>query len=313
MVTVLLGSVPQGQGHATTARKVVADRLGLPLDRVRPVVEMDTASTPWTVTSGSYSSRFAPLGTSALVDAADRIAATIRQAAAVLLGTEPEDLELAEGTVRRRDDPSTAVEFRHAAGLVHWDPGALPAGSSARLYEEVAFAPPESRSPGADDRINSSLCYGFVAELVAVRIDPATLQISVDRVVSVHDVGTVLDATLMEGQVHGALAHGLGGALYEEFQYTDSGQPTSATFMDYLCPTSAELLFPLDADHLITPSPLTRLGAKGCGEGSSMSLPVAVANAVADALAPLGVEITSLPLHGNVLHSLLAQASTKEN
>jgi 2-furoyl-CoA dehydrogenase large subunit len=113
--------------------------------------------------------------------------------------------------------------------------------------------------------------------------------------------------------VHGALAHGLGGALYEEFQYTDSGQPTSATFMDYLCPTSAELLFPLDTDHLITPSPLTRLGAKGCGEGSSMSLPVAVANAVADALAPLGVEITSLPLHGNVLHSLLVQASTKEN
>jgi 2-furoyl-CoA dehydrogenase large subunit len=305
--------VPQGQGHATTARKVVAERLGLPLDRVRPVVEMDTASTPWTVTSGSYSSRFAPLVTSALVDAADRIAATIRQAAAVMLETDPADLELADGRVRRRDDPGVGVEFRHAAGLVHWDPGSLPANSPARLYEEAAFAPPQSRAPSAEDRINSSLCYGFVADLVAVRVDPATLQIAIERAVSVHDVGTILDATLLEGQVHGAIAHGLGGALYEEFRYTDAGQPTSATFMDYLCPTSAEALFPLDRDHVISPSPLTRLGAKGCGEGSSMSFPVAVANAVADALAPLGVPITSLPLHGDVLHTLLEQASAKES
>jgi len=302
VVTVLLGTVPQGQGHATVARQIVADRLGLPVAAVRPVVEMDTATTPWTVTSGSYSSRFAPLVTSALVDAADRIAATIRLAGGVLLDVDPDELELADGQVRVRATPERAVAFRHAAGLVHWDPGALPAGSSARLYEDAAFSPPQATAATEDDRINSSLCYGFVAEIVACRIDPTTLEITIDQVATVHDAGTVLNPTLLEGQVHGALAHGLGGALYEELRYTDSGQPTSVTFLDYLCPTSAEALFPLHSAHLETPSPFTRLGSKGCGEGSSMSFPVAIANAVADAI---GVPITTLPLHPSVLHDLL--------
>jgi 2-furoyl-CoA dehydrogenase large subunit len=312
VVTVMLGSVPQGQGHATVARAVAARRLGLPEEQVRVVIDMDTATTPWTVTSGSYSSRFAPLVTSAVVQAADRIAATIRAAGSVLLGVAADELELVDGLVRAREDPDRSVLFRHAAGVVHWDPGALPEGTSARLYEEAAFTPPSVRAASTDDRINSSLCYGFVAEIVAVRIDPDTYEISVDRVSSVHDAGTVLNERLMHGQVYGALTHGLGGALYEELRYAESGQPTSGTFLDYLCPTSAEAGYELRTDHLVTPSPLTPLGAKGCGEGSSMSFPVALANAVADALAPAGVRITSLPLHGEVLHQLLTQQSTKQ-
>ncbi|HEV7790363.1 MAG TPA: molybdopterin cofactor-binding domain-containing protein, partial [Pseudonocardia sp.] len=305
VVTVLLGSVPQGQGHATVARSVAARRLGLPVEQVRVVVDMDTATTPWTVTSGSYSSRFAPLVTSAVVQAADRIASTIRAAGSVLLGLPADELELADGQVRSRTDPSRAAQFRHAAGVVHWDPSALPSGVSARLYEEAAFTPREVRAATRDDRINSSLCYGFVAEIVAVRIDPDTLEITIDRVSSVHDAGTVLNQQLLDGQVYGALTHALGGAMYEEFHYAPSGQPTSATFLDYLCPTSAEAGYELRTDHLVSPSPLTPLGAKGCGEGSSMSFPVALANAVADALAPAGVKITSLPLHGEVLYQLL--------
>jgi 2-furoyl-CoA dehydrogenase large subunit len=301
LVSVLLGSVPQGQGHATVARQVVADRLGLPPEQVRAVVEMDTATTPWTVTSGSYSSRFAPLVTSAVVEAADRIAATIRAAAAVLLDAPADTLELAGGEVRAPDGQSVA--FRHAAGLVHWDPGSLPERVPASLYAEAAFSPPQATAATADDQINSSLCYGFVAEVVAVRIDPLTLELRLDEVSTVHDAGTVLNPALLEGQVHGALVHGLGGALYEESSYAESGQPTAATFLDYLCPTAAEADFPLRSDHVVTPSPYTRLGAKGCGEGSSMSFPVAIANAVADAL---GVQVTSLPLHGNVLHELLS-------
>jgi 2-furoyl-CoA dehydrogenase large subunit len=205
-----------------------------------------------------------------------------------------------------RGDEDRAVAFRHAAGLVHWDPGALPADVPASLYAEAAFRPPQAQAPTGDDQINSSLCYGFVAEVVAVRIDPLTLEIRIEGVSTVHDAGTVLDPVLLEGQVHGALVHGLGGALYEELTYGENGQPTAATFLDYLCPTAAEADFPLVSDHLETPSPYTRLGAKGCGEGSSMSFPVAVANAVADALAPAGVRITSLPLHGSVLHGLLS-------
>ncbi|HEX6451540.1 MAG TPA: xanthine dehydrogenase family protein molybdopterin-binding subunit [Trebonia sp.] len=309
VVTVLLGSMPQGQGHATVARDIVAARLGLPPGQVRPRVEMDTASTPWTITSGSYSSRFAPLVTSALVDAADQIAATIRTAAGVLLGVASDALELAEGMVRVRDDPERAVAFRHAAGLVHWDPGSLPTGVQARSYTEAAFTPPESVAASADDQINSSLCYGFVAEVVAVEIDPVTLDVRIENVTSVHDAGTVLNRTLLEGQVHGALVHALGGALYEEMRYDGDGQPRFGTFLDYLCPTAAEADFPLTSLVLETPSPVTRLGAKGSGEGSSMSFPVAVANAVADALKPLGIKVLSLPLTPDRLHDLMEGTS----
>lgn len=308
VVSVLLGTVPQGQGHATVARDLVAAHLGLPVEQVRPRVEFDTASTPWTISSGSYSSRFAPLLTSALLAAADGIAETIKAAASVLLEVEPDRLELADGMVRVVDDPERAVAFRHAAGLIHWDPGSLPDGVSARLYEEAAFAPPQSKAASRTDQINSSLCYGFVADVVVVRIDKETLIPRIVHLSSVHDAGTIMNKTLLEGQVHGAITQAVGGALFEEMTYSDSGQPTAGTFMDYLCPTSAESGFPLTSDHLVTPSPLTRLGAKGSGEGSSMSLPVAIANAVADALHAEGVEITSLPVHGNVLHHLLTSA-----
>ncbi|TGN63571.1 xanthine dehydrogenase family protein molybdopterin-binding subunit [Nocardioides eburneiflavus] len=307
IVSVLLGTVPQGQGHATVARDIVAEHLGLPREQVRPRVEMDTATTPWTISSGSYSSRFSPLLTSALLEATDRIAATIKVAASVLLEIEPERLELADGMVRAIDDPGQSVAFRHAAGLVHWDPGSLPDDFAARLYEEAAFTPPQSKAASRTDQINSSLCYGFVADVVVVRIDRETLTLTIESLSSVHDAGTILNKTLLDGQVHGAITQALGGALFEEMTYSDAGQPTAGTFMDYLCPTSAESIFPLISDHLETPSPLTRLGAKGCGEGSSMSLPVAIANAVADALHREGVTIDSLPLHGNVLHELLTQ------
>jgi 2-furoyl-CoA dehydrogenase large subunit len=306
VVTVLLGTVPQGQGHATVARDVVAARLGLPAEAVVPRVEMDTATTPWTITSGSYSSRFAPLVTSALVEAADEVARSIKVAAGVLLDTDPGDLELADGQVRARADPARAVAFRHAAGLIHWDPGSLPPGARASSHAEAAFTPPEATAATADDQINSSLCYGFVAEVVTVRIDRATLKVAIEDVTTVHDPGTVLNRTLLEGQVHGALVQALGGALYEEMRYTSAGQPQFGTFMDYLCPTSAEADFRLTSLLRETPSPVTRLGAKGSGEGSSMSFPVALANAVADALRPLGIIVSSLPLSPTVLHDLLA-------
>lgn len=312
IVTVLLGTVPQGQGHATVARQIVADRLGLPLKQVRPRVEMDTATTPWTISTGSYSSRFAPLLTSALIEATDRLGESIRIAGGVLLQADSADLEFADGQIHVIADPGRSVSFRQAAGLIHWDPGSLPEGTSARMYEEAAFTPPQSKAPSRTDQINSSLCYGFVAELVACRIDPETLQIKIETLSTVHDAGTILNATLLDGQIHGALVQALGGALYEEMTYSDSGQPTATTFMDYLCPTSAESSFPLISNHLETPSPLTTLGAKGSGEGSSMSFPVAIANAVADALSPLGISIDSLPLHPNVIHKLIQANATKE-
>jgi 2-furoyl-CoA dehydrogenase large subunit len=305
-VTVMLGSTPQGQGHRTVARQVVAERLGLEPQQVHAIVEMDTATTPWTVSSGSYSSRFAPLTTSAIAVAADRVASVIRRAAAVMLDCEASELELADGQVRVASARERSVQFRHAAGLVHWDPGSL--GGEARLYADAAFTPPQSRHPTANDQVNSSLCYGFVAEVVAVEIDPETLEVGVQAVTSVHDSGTILNPLLLNGQIVGSIAHGLGGATLEELRYGPDGQMIAASFMDYLCPTAAELGFDLTLDHIVTPSPHTAFGAKGAGEGSTMSFPVALANAVTDALRHLGVEIDRLPVHGAVLHELLATA-----
>jgi 2-furoyl-CoA dehydrogenase large subunit len=310
-VTVMLGTTPQGQGHRTVARQVVADRLGLEPEQVHAVVEMDTATTPWTVSSGSYSSRFAPLTTSAIAAAAERVAMAVRAAAAVMLDADPDELELAEGMVRVAADRQRAVQFRHAAGLIHWDPGSL--GGEARLYADAAFTPPQSRHPTANDQINSSLCYGFVAEVVAVEIDPETVELRVEAVTSVHDCGTILNPLLLNGQTAGSIAHALGGATLEELRYSADGQMIAGSFMDYLCPTAAELGFELTLNHVVTPSPNTPLGAKGAGEGSTMSFPVALANAVTDAVRHLGVEIDRLPVHGSVLHELLGGRENRGN
>ena len=303
-VTVMLGSTPQGQGHRTVIREVVAERLGLTPDHVHVVVEMDTQTTPWTVSSGSYSSRFAPLTTSAAVMAADRVAETLKRAAAVMLACDAGELELCDGALRIASEPERSVLFRHAAGIVHWDPGVL--GGEANLYADAAFTPPQSRHATQNDEINSSLCYGFVADVVAVEVDPDTLEVRVVSVTSVHDCGTVLNPMLLNGQTSGSIAHGLGGATLEELRYGPDGQMMAASFMDYLCPTAAELGFEVNLDHVVTPSPHTPLGAKGAAEGSTMSIPVALANAVSDALTPLGVEIDRLPVHGTVIHELLA-------
>jgi 2-furoyl-CoA dehydrogenase large subunit len=303
-VTVMLGSTPQGQGHRTVIREVVAERLGLTPDHVHAVVEMDTQTTPWTVSSGSYSSRFAPLTTSAAVMAADRVAETLKRAAAVMLECDAGELELRDGKLAVASEPDRSVLFRHAAGIVHWDPGVL--GGEANLYADAAFTPPQSRHATQNDEINSSLCYGFVADVVAVEVDPDTLEVRVLSVTSVHDCGTVLNPMLLDGQTSGSIAHGLGGATLEELRYGPDGQMTAASFMDYLCPTAAELGFEVNLDHVVTPSPHTPLGAKGAAEGSTMSIPVALANAVSNALAPLGVEIDRLPVHGSVIHGLLA-------
>jgi 2-furoyl-CoA dehydrogenase large subunit len=303
-VTVILGSTPQGQGHRTVVRQVVADRLGLPLEHVHAVVEMDTATSPWTVSSGSYSSRFAPLTTSAAIAAADRVAQVLRRAAAVMLQCDAGEVELADGRLRVAGEPEREVAFRHAAGLVHWDPGML--DGEAVLYADAAFTPPQSRHATSNDEINSSLCYGFVADLVAVEVDPDTLEVRVESITSVHDCGTVLNPLLLDGQTSGSIAHALGGATLEELRYGPDGQMIAASFMDYLCPTAAELGFELNFDHIVTPSPHTPLGAKGAGEGSTMSIPAALANALTDALSAHGVEIDRLPVHGTVIHELLA-------
>src|SRR2546421_205638 len=175
------------------------------------------------------------------------------------------------------------------------------------LQATAVFGFTVSKAVDAEDRVNSSSTYGFIAEVMAVEVDPETATIKILRYVTVHDAGTIINPMIAEGQIYGGALHGLGGALYEELAYDEDGQLLTGTFMDYLVPTASEAPT-IDIAHVVSPSPLTPLGSKGLGESSSMTVPAVIANAVSDALAPLGIWITELPMTPTKLWKTIEQA-----
>ena len=291
-VTVRLSSTPNGQGHATVAAQIVADRLGLKPDDIDVVTEIDTLTSNWSIASGNYSNRFAAIVVDAIAQTADKVAHAIRLIAADALEAPPDRIELKDGYVKVADGSNRGMPLRRIASRAHWNPNGLPADVSAGIYESTVLSPPTLASPDAEDRIPSAVTYGFVVDLVAVEIERATGAIRIDKYVSVHDVGRQMNPLIVEGQVHGGFAHGLGAALMEELAYDERGNFLAGTFADYLCPTAMEVP-PVTIGHVETASPMNALGAKGMGDGSSMLTPAAIANAVADAL---GRDDITLPL-----------------
>jgi 2-furoyl-CoA dehydrogenase large subunit len=281
-ITVRVGTTPQGQGHATVCAQIVADALGVSPAEVDVLTELDTSTSAWTVASGNYSSRFSGVGAGAVHLAAQKLAAKV-QAIRDHLG----------------DD---SLPLRRVAGIAHWNPDALPPGMEAGLHETAFCAAPNLAPPDEDDRVASSAAHGFIVDLAVVEVSRETGEVTVLDYVTVHDAGTVLNPALFEGQVRGGFAHGVAPALFERVVYDEDGNLLTGTFMDYLCPTGPDLP-PLRMAHLETPSPFTPLGAKGVGEGNTMSVPVAIANAVADAL---GREDVELPLTAPRVWGLLA-------
>jgi len=294
-VVVTMGTAPQGQGHETVVAQVVADELGLTPDDVTTVDAFDSHTSVWSVSSGSYSSRFAGIAAGAVHKAARVVRGQILEIGASLLEASAHDLELADGQVRVKGSPDRSVSLRRIAGVAHWDPHALPEGMDAGIQASEVFHVPSSAPPTDDDRINSSHAYGFVAEVVAVEVDPVTWGVTILEYASANDAGTIINPKLVEGQTYGSALHGLGGALLEEFRWDEDGQFLTGTFADYRCLTAAEAPRIATA-HVETPSPFTPVGAKGCGESSSETAPAALANAVADALRPLGLKPDHLPL-----------------
>ena len=294
-VVVTMGTAPQGQGHETAVAAVVADELGLTPDDVATVDEFDSHTSVWSVSSGSYSSRFSGIAAGAARRSAGVVRRQILEIGANLLEAAVEDLELADGEVRVKGSPDRKVSLRRVAGVAHWDPHGLPEGMSAGIQASEVFHIPTSAPPTEDDRVNSSHAYGFIADVIAVEVDPVTWQTRILKYASAHDAGTIINPKLVEGQVYGAALHGLGGALLEEYRWDEDGQFLTGSFADYRVLTAAEAPR-IAMAHVETPSPFTPVGAKGCGESSSESAPAAVVNAVADALRPLGVKPTHLPL-----------------
>jgi 2-furoyl-CoA dehydrogenase large subunit len=312
-VTALMNTVPEGQGHETVLAQVVAEVLGVTPGRIRVATDMDTLTRPWTVTAGSYSSRFAAIGAGAATVTARRVREKMAHIAAHHFEVAPTDVAFEEDRFFVRSDPSRSISFRRIAGMAHWNQAALPPGMEPGISITHMENFPLAEPPDEADRVSSSSTYGFVADLVAVEVDPDTGFIRIVKYVTVHDSGNLINPKIVEGQIYGGTFHGVAGALYEELVYNEEGQFLSATLADYLCPTAMEAPR-LELDHIITPSPVSVLGTKGCGESGAMSAPAAVANAVADALSSVeGVEcVTELPLSPEKVWKMIRSAKEKE-
>lgn len=295
-INVTIASAPAGQGHMTVCAQVVADVFGLEPSQVVVNVEFDTAKDAWSVAAGNYSSRFAGAVAGSVHLAAQRLRDKVSRIAAAGWGCPAGDVCFEGGQVFNREQPSQRQPFTRIAASPHWAPGLLPYGVEPGLRETAFWTPETLRAPDAQDRVNTSAAYGFVFDVCGLEIDPNTGAVVVDRYITAHDAGRLLNPALADGQIRGAFTQGLGAALLEEFRYGADGSFQSGTLADYLMPTACETPDPVIV-HLETPSPFTPLGAKGLGEGNNMSTPVCIANAFSDALRPLGdVEDVRLPL-----------------
>ena len=292
-VSVHVSSTPQGQGHQTVAAQIVAETLGVPLESISVNVELDTGKDAWSIASGNYSSRFSGAVAGAVYKAALKVRARLAALAAEQWNIDSDDIRFSEGRVYVEGTDQSS-SFHRLAGATHWSPGTTPQSEPGGLRETAFWTPSELAAPGDDELINSSLCYGFIFDYCGVEIDAITGAVRIDRYVTLHDAGRMLNPQLVDGQIRGGFAQALGAALMEEFVYGADGNFQSGTLADYLIPTSVEVPEPVIL-HMETPSPFTPLGAKGVGEGNNMSTPVCIANAVADALGTKDVELPLTP------------------
>ena len=293
-VNVTIDSVPQGQGHRTAISQVVGGVLGLSPREIAVESSFDSHITGWSIAAGNYSSRFGPAVAGTAYLAAERIRKKLTLIASQKLNAAMDQIEFSGGKIFTANNPSNYVSFRRIAGSSHWSPATLPEGMDPVITETVVWTPPELEAPDILDRINGSAAYGFIFDFCGVEVNRETHQVRIDRYVTTHDAGVLINPALVDGQIRGGFAHGIGMALYEEFNYDEAGQFLSGTFGDYLIPTVNEVPDPIIL-HTHSPSPFTPLGTKGVGEGNSMSTPVCIANAVADALDLKNVELPLTP------------------
>jgi len=268
----------QGQGHETTFAQIVAHELGIDPDDV-DVVHGDTDQTPFGL--GTYGSRSTPVSGAATSVAAKRVRDKARLIASALLEVDPDDLEWTPGRWAVRGDPVSGASLTEIALAAHGDVD-LPDGLDGHLDGSCVYNPP-------------NLTFPFGAYVCVVEVDPGTGQVSVRRFIAVDDCGVRINPTIVEGQIHGGLADGIGVALMELMAFDTDGNHLGGSFMDYLVPTAVDCPS-WELAETVTPSPHHPLGAKGVGECATVGSPAAVVNAVMDALRPFGVRHADMPL-----------------
>ncbi|HEU4368742.1 MAG TPA: molybdopterin cofactor-binding domain-containing protein [Methylomirabilota bacterium] len=289
-VTVYTGSHSHGQGHETTFSQLVADELGIPMEQIE-IVHGDTGAIPFGM--GTYGSRSASVGGTALLMSLNKIKEKGKKIAAHLLEASAGDIEYVNGQFQVKGFPGKAVPFGQVA-LTAYVPHNYPEGLEPGL-EETSFYDP------------SNFCFPFGAHACVVEVDRDTGHVKVLRYLAVDDVGNVMNPMIVDGMVHGGIAQGVGQALWEGAVY-DDGQLVTGSMMDYAMP-KADMLPMYETARTVTPTAVNPLGVKGAGETGTIAATPAVVNAVIDALAPLGIDhIETMPLNAERVWTAMKNA-----
>jgi carbon-monoxide dehydrogenase large subunit len=288
-VVLTIGTQPQGQGHETTFSQIVAHELGIDIDDVI-VQHSDTQGTP--MGYGSYGSRTASVGGGAAVKAAGRIREKARRYAAHMLEASVDDIEVDGASYRVKGSPDKVKTLQEIAFAL-----------------DLGFDLPEGMEPYLDETVyhdTPNCTWPFGTHIAIVEIDEETGEVDLVRYVAVDDVGKKINPMIVDGQLHGGIVQGVGQALWEEAVYGEDGQLLSGSMLDYALPRASWLPI-LELDETVTPSPVNPLGVKGVGEAGAIASTAAVANAVNDALAPLGIDHLDMPFTAQkVWHAMQA-------
>ncbi len=295
-VTVYTGLCEMGQGVTSALAQVCADNVGVHPDHVN-VVHGDSSQVPYTG-YGTGASRGASVGGAAVMKAGRAVREKVLRIAGHMLEADPEDLDAQDGRIFVRGTPSVGVTMADVGRAAYIRAIELPEGEDPGIEAVAAFDPPQFAWP-----------YG--ANVAVVEVDVETGEVSFLDYFYVHDCGTIINPTIVEGQIQGGVAQGIGAALFETLPYDEEGQPLFATFMDYVLPTAAELPR-LTMEHQHTPSPHIPGGMKGVGEAGAIGSPAAVVAAIEDALRPYDARITETPVTPAAILELVQTAETAE-
>lgn len=302
-VTVIMATSTSGQGHETMASTVVGEELGIDPDRIRVLHADSLSALP---SNSPVGSRMAIMLGGAASHAARRMLARMRAIAAHQFQLPADRISYDSGSFAVTDDPSRSLSWMDVVLIAHRKYHLMPADMEPGLQETFVWeVPTGGRMPTEDGRVQMYPCYSFEAHIPLVHVDRATGKVSILDYFVGHDCGTQINPDIVHGMTFGGVAHGIGAALYEWFEYNPEGQLLAATFMDYLIPSAHEVPEIRMIDHC-TPSPLTPLGQKGSGEAGYLGAPAAISSAVNDALEPLGLDIMSLPMRLKDLGRLIA-------
>ena len=294
-VSVATGVGTQGQGHFTSFAQVVAEQIGVEVSDVH-IVTGDTDLFYWG--AGTFASRGAVVAGNAMHAAAAKVRAKILKLAGEKLEAAEEDLELIEGRVQVKGVPQTSVSLGQLAVEANPMRGAVQPGTEPGLEATEYFGPERGATASG-------------VHAMVLKVDPDTFVVEIEKYVVVHDCGTVINPLILEGQIQGGVAQGIGNAFYEQLHFDDNGALLNASLMDYLLPTASDVPN-IVSDHVETPSPLNPLGVKGAGEAGAIPVGALFAQALDNAFRDIGLEVREIPLSPNRLFELVGEAFARE-